>query len=229
MSIAHNVEHMPAELLSRVEFRAILPRMLRLHDYWESGNGYKVRLVLAQLGIAHERIEHDILKGETRTPGFLALNPNGRIPILELGDGRVLAESNAIQWYLGDGSPLVPVDAFERAQVLQWMFFEQYSHEPYIAVLRFWAFTGQLDAHAAEVPMRRERGEQALAVMERHLADRAFFVGDRYSIADIALYAYTHVADEGGFDLARYRAVGAWLERVRKQPGHVTLEAARPD
>jgi glutathione S-transferase len=202
--------------------------MLRLHDYWESGNGYKIRLLLAQLGIAHERIERDILKGETRTPEFLALNPNGRIPILELGDGRVLAESNAIQWYLGDGSPLVPVDAFERAQVLQWMFFEQYSHEPYIAVLRFWAFTGQLAQHAAEAPVKRERGDQALAVMERHLADREFFVGDRYSIADIALYAYTHVAEEGGFDLGRYAAIADWLERVRKQPGHVTLDAARP-
>jgi glutathione S-transferase len=202
--------------------------VLRLYDYWESGNGYKVRLLIAQLGLACERIELDILAGETRTPAFLAKNPGGRIPLLELPDGRLLAESNAIQWYLAEGSPLLPEDPFARAQVLQWMFFEQYSHEPYIAVLRFWTFSGQLDAHAAEVPVRRERGHQALAVMEAHLQERAFFVAERYSIADIALYAYTHVAHEGGFDLGRYPAVRAWLSRVREQPGHVTLEAARP-
>jgi len=206
----------------------MLPAMYRLYDYWESGNGYKIRLLLAQLGIAYERVELDILRGETRTPQFLAKNPNGRIPLLELPDGRLLAESNAIQWYLAEGTSLLPDDPFERAQVLQWMFFEQYSHEPYIAVLRFWTFSGQLDRHAAEVPSRRERGEQALDVMESHLARRPFFVADRYSIADIALYAYTHVADEGGFDLAPRPNVRAWLERVRGQPGHVGLAAARP-
>ena len=201
---------------------------MRLYDYWESGNGYKVRLLLAQLGLPHERVELDILKGETRTPEFLAKNPNGRIPLLELDDGRRLAESNAIQWYLADGTRFLPDDPFERAQVLQWMFFEQYSHEPYIAVLRFWTFAGLLEQHAAEVPARRERGHQALAVMEGHLARRRYFVGERYSIADIALYAYTHVAEEGGFELARYGAVRAWLERVRAEPGHVRLEDARP-
>jgi glutathione S-transferase len=206
----------------------MLPLVLRLYDYWESGNGYKVRLLLAQLGLAYERIELDILAGETRTPAFLAKNPNGRIPVLELSDGRLLAESNAIQWYLAEGSALLPADPFARAQVLQWMFFEQYSHEPYIAVVRFWTFSGQLDAHAHELPARRDRGHQALAVMEAHLQERAFFVAERYSIADIALYAYTHVADEGGFDLGRYPAVRDWLSRVREQPGHVTLEAARP-
>jgi len=201
---------------------------VRLYDYWESGNGYKVRLLMSQLGIEHERIELDILRGETRTPGYLAKNPNGRIPLLELDDGRRLAESNAIQWYLADGTPLLPDDAFARAQVLQWMFFEQYSHEPYIAVVRFWTFSGQLEAHRTELPARREAGRRALAVMESHLAERPFFVADAYTIADIALYAYTHVAPEGGFDLAPYPAVRDWLARVREQPGHVTLESARP-
>jgi len=201
---------------------------MRLYDYWESGNGYKVRLLLHQLGIAHERVEIDILKGETRTPAFLAKNPNGRIPLLDLDDGRSIAESNAIQWYLAEGTPLLPSDPFERAQVLQWLFFEQYSHEPYIAVVRFWTFTGRLDAHRDELPGRMEAGHRALSVMEGHLGARPFFVGDRYSIADIALYAYTHVAPEGGFDLAPYPAVRAWLDRVREQPDHVRLEDARP-
>lgn len=207
---------------------AMLVDMPRLFDYWESGNGYKVRLLLAQLGIQHERVELDILKGETRTPEFLALNPNGRIPLLELDDGRVLAESNAIQWYLADGTAYLSSDPYERAETLQWMFFEQYSHEPFIAVLRFWTFSGQLDENAAEVPVRRDKGYQALDVMERHLARRAFFVGEHYSVADIALYAYTHVAEEGGFSLKGYAAVRAWLDRVGAQPGHVVLEAARP-
>jgi glutathione S-transferase len=201
---------------------------MRLYDYWESGNGYKVRLLLHQLQIPHERIELDILGGATRTPEFLAKNPNGRIPLLELDDGRRLAESNAIQWYLAEGTPLLPADAFARAQVLQWLFFEQYSHEPYVAVLRFWTFSGQLDAHRDELPARREAGRRALQVMEGHLAQRRFFVAESYSIADIALYAYTHVAPEGGFDLAPYPAIRDWLARVREQPGHVPLEAARP-
>jgi glutathione S-transferase len=202
--------------------------MIRLHDYWESGNGYKVRLLFALLGTPHERIELDILKGQTRTPEFLALNPNGRIPLVELGDGRTLAESNAIQWYFAEGTRLLPDDAFERAQVLQWLCFEQYSHEPYIAVVRFWTFSNQLEAHSAELPAKREGGVAALRVMESHLADRTYFVADRLSIADIALYAYTHVAPEGGFDLEPFPAVRAWLERVRCEPGHVSLEAARP-
>ena len=201
---------------------------MRLYDYWESGNGYKVRLLLAQLGIAHERVELDILKGETRTPAFLAKNPNGKIPLLELDDGRHLAESNAIQWYLADGTQLLPDDPFERAQVLQWMNFEQYSHEPYIAVVRFWTFADMLDLHRDELPARMEGGQRALSVMEQHLATHAWFAAGHYSIADIALYAYTHVAPEGGFALDRYPAVGAWLERVRAQPGHVSLNAARP-
>ena len=197
--------------------------MLRLYDYLESGNGYKVRLLVAQLGLDCERVELDILAGETRTPEHLARNPNGRIPLLELEDGSHLAESNAILWFLAEGTPLLPEDRLARARVLQWMFFEQYSHEPYVAVLRFWAHAGWLEEKRAQVPEKRERGEQALAVMEGHLEGRRFFVDDRYSIADIALYAYTHVAHEGGFDLARFPAVRGWLERVRAQPDHVPI------
>ncbi len=197
--------------------------MLKLYDFLESGNGYKVRLLLHQLGLPFERIELDILQGATRTPEFLAKNPNGRIPLLELEDGSCLAESNAIQWYLAEDTPFLPDDRLERVRVLQWMFFEQYSHEPYIAVLRFWHHAGQLEEKRDQIAEKRARGEQALDVMERHLAKRDFFVADRYTIADIALYAYTHVADEGGFDLGPYAALRAWLERVRAQPGHVPI------
>ncbi len=198
--------------------------MLRLYDHLESGNGYKVRLLLSQLGMPFERVELDILQGETRTPEFLAKNPNGRIPLLELPDGTTLAESNAIQWYLAEGTPLLPDDRLDRARVLQWMGFEQYSHEPFIAVLRFWHHAGTLDEHSeAEIAAKRAGGEAALGVMEAHLGTRPFFVAERYSIADIALYAYTHVAEEGGFALAAYPSVRRWLERVRRQPGHVPI------
>jgi glutathione S-transferase len=197
--------------------------VLRLYDYPESGNAYKVRLLLSQLGIPFERVELDILRGETRTPAFLARNPNHRVPLLEWPDGRTLAESNAILCYLAEGTALLPADRFERAQVLQWMFFEQYSHEPYIAVVRFWHFSGAVEKNRAALPEKVERGYHALAVMEQHLAQRAFFVAERYSVADIALYAYTHVAGEGGFELDRFPAVGRWLERVRSQPGHVRI------
>ncbi|MGH0035228.1 MAG: glutathione S-transferase family protein [Myxococcota bacterium] len=197
--------------------------MLKLYDFLESGNGYKVRLLLTQLGIPFEREEIDITRGESRTEAFLQINPNGRIPTLELADGTCLAESNAIQWYLAEGSSMLPDDRLERAQVLQWMFFEQYSHEPYIAVVRFWTHQGQLEDKGDEVEARRAKGYDALAVMEKHLTHRDFFVGSRYSIADIALYAYTHVADEGGFDLSPYPAVRRWLARVAEQPGHVPI------
>jgi glutathione S-transferase len=197
--------------------------VLKLYDYLESGNGYKVRLLLHQLGLPFERVELDLLQGATRTPEFLRLNPNGRIPLLQLEDGSCLAESNAIQWYLAEGTPFLPDDRLGRAQALQWMFFEQYSHEPYIAVLRFWTHAGRLAEKAAEVPERRERGLAALGVMERELAGRDWFAGGRYSIADIALYAYTHVAHEGGFDLGPYPALRRWLERVRAQPRHVPI------
>jgi glutathione S-transferase len=197
--------------------------VLRLYDSLASGNAYKVRLLLHQLGIPFERRELDILKGETRTPAFLAKNPNGRIPLLELDDGTCLAESNAILWYLAEWTRFLPEDRLARAQVLQWMFFEQYSHEPYVAVLRFWTHAGWLEEKQHLVPEKRERGEAALRVMETHLREHDFFVAGRYTIADVALYAYTHVADEGGFDLAPLPALRAWLARVRSQPGHVPI------
>ena len=198
--------------------------MLTLHDYLPSGNGYKCRLLLHQLGIPFRLVEHDIMQGETRTPEFLAKNPNGRIPPLELADGTVLAESNAILFYLAEGTPFLPEDRLGRAQVLQWMFFEQYSHEPFIAVARFIRHLLPPDTpRRAELPRLEQGGYAALGVMERRLAEHPFLVADRYTIADIALYAYTHVADDGGFDLTGFPAVRAWLERVATQPGHVPI------
>jgi glutathione S-transferase len=197
--------------------------MLRLYDYLESGNGYKVRLLLTQLGIPFERIEMDILKGATRTPEFLAKNPNGRIPCLQLEDGTFLWESNAIQFYLAEGTPFLPADRLQRAQVLQWMFFEQYSHEPYVAVVRFWYHAGMVEQNRGQLADKVARGYAALGVMESHLAKHDFFVGGRYSIADIALYAYTHVAEEGRFELGRFPAIGRWLARVRSQPKHIPI------
>ena len=198
--------------------------MLRLYDYLPSGNGYKVRLLLAQLGVPYELVVLDITKGETRTPAFLAKNPNGRIPLLEIEPGKFLAESNAILFYLAEGSPFLPADRWSRAQVLQWMFFEQYSHEPNIATVRFWlTHAGLDDERRAALPGKQRLGYAALDVMEGHLRARRWFVGEVYSIADIALYAYTHVAGEGGFDLGRYPAIRTWLERVRAEPGHVPI------
>jgi glutathione S-transferase len=198
--------------------------MLTLYDYLPSGNGYKVRLLLSQLGLPFRLIERDILKGETRTPEFLKLNPNGRIPVLQLEDGRCLAESGAIMFYLAEGTPFLPADRFERADTLRWMFFEQYSHEPYVAVARFWIHSlNKRQEWAARLEEKWRGGYQALDTMESHLKTRRFFVGERYSIADIALYGYTHVAEEGEFDLARYPAIRAWLDRVADQPGHVLI------
>ena len=198
--------------------------MLRLYDYLESGNAYKVRLLLQLRGIPFERIELDILKRETRTPEFLAKNPNGRIPALEFEDGRVLFESNAILAYLAEDTSFAGVDAWERAQILQWMCFEQYSHEPLIATLRFWQLAKQLPLKsAAEIEAKRTGGEAALAIMDAHLAARAFFVAERFTIADIALFAYTHVAGEGGFELARHPAVQRWIARVEAQPRFVPI------
>jgi len=197
-----------------------------LYDFMGSGNGYKVRLLLAQLGLPYTLVERDILKGETRTPEFLAKNPNGRIPTLQLEDGTHLAESDAILWYLAEGTKFAPATRLERAQTLQWMFFEQYSHEPYIAVARFWKhfFAKLTPQQETELPQRMEKGYAALGVMERHLANSPFFVGDRYGIADIALYGYTHVAGEGGFNLDNFPQVSAWLARVAAQPGHITMD-----
>jgi len=199
--------------------------MLRLFDYFESGNAYKVRLLLSQLQVPFERVHLDILKGDTRRPEYLAKNANHRVPLVEWPDGRILAESNAILFYLADGSAYLPKDPFERAQVLQWMAFEQYSHEPNIAVARFWHFSGQADAKAAELPAKLEGGYHALDVMESHLCAQPYFVGESYSIADIALYAYTHVAHDGGFDLGGYPALGQWLGRVAAQPRYVSIDA----
>ncbi len=198
--------------------------MLTLYDYLDSGNGYKVRLALSFLEIPYRFVEVDILTGATRTPEFLAKNPNGRIPVLELEDGTCLAESNAILWYLADGTPLVPEDRLQRAQVLQWMFFEQYSHEPYVATPRFILKHLPPDSpRRAELPDRLRRGREALGVMETHLAGRSHFVGERCTIADIALYAYTHVAHEGQLDLTPYPNVRAWLERMPREPRYVPI------
>ena len=196
-----------------------------LYNSQLSGNCYKVRLLLSQLGIPFERLEVDVVNRENRTELLGDKNPALRVPVLELDDGRHLAESNAIVWYLADGTAYLPDDAFERARVLQWLFFEQYSHEPQIAVARYWVtLLGQADEYAEPLARRHELGYLALHGMERHLNGRTFFVGERYSIADIALYAYTHVADEGGFDLSGYPAINAWLGRVAAQPGHVTID-----
>ena len=203
------------------------PALVRLYESTiASGNAYKVRLLLAHLGISVDVARLDILAtpSETRRPEFLAKNPNGRIPVLELSDGSYLPESNAILWYLAEGTPWLPDASLERARVLQWMFFEQYSHEPYIAVMKFWKFWGGLEKKRPEdIALWRERGQAALGVMQTHLATRDFFVGPRPSIADLALYAYTHTADLAGFDLDAVPAVGAWLARVRRLPGHVPI------
>jgi glutathione S-transferase len=203
--------------------------MLTLYDYLDSGNGFKLRLLFAQLERPYKLVELDIMKGETRTPEFLARNPNGRIPTVQLEDGTVLTESDAMLWFFADGTPFLPSDRIERAQVLQWMFFEQYSHEPYIATTRFILRHFPSDSpRRAEITDRKKRGYEALAVMEKHLTTRRYFVGERYSIADIALYAYTHVADQGTFDLSAYPNVLAWLGRVKDQPNYVPITYRRP-
>jgi glutathione S-transferase len=202
--------------------------MIRLYDYLASGNGYKVRLLLTQLAIPFERIELNILKGETRTPEFLRKFPNGRIPAVELDDGKLLFESNAIISYFAESTPYLLNDRYQRAQVFQWLFFEQYSHEPYIASVRYLVIHPDVqDPRRATIDtLMRPRGYDALAVMEGHLKSREWFVGERYSIADIALYAYTHVAGEGGFDLASYPAIRTWLDRVKSQPHYIPITQA---
>jgi glutathione S-transferase len=193
-----------------------------LYDSAISGNCYKVRLLLNKLGIEFERRELSVFDRSDRPDVLGALNPALRVPTLVLDDGRALAESNAILWYLGDGTEWVPTDPYERAQVLQWQFFEQYDHEPNIAVARFWELA---DIHPpeAEREAKRKGGERALSAMERHLAEHEFLVGERYTVADIALYAYTHVAPEGNFSLRPYPAVREWLARVAAQPGHIAI------
>jgi glutathione S-transferase len=198
--------------------------MLRLYDSAISGNAYKARLLLGHLGIPFERIEMNVDDGSTRSPAFLKVNPNGKVPALQFPDGRVLFESNAILFHLAQGTPYWPADPWHQAQAMQWMCFEQYSHEPYVAVVRHWvAHLGKTPQTEPQLAARIAGGERALGVMENHLQDRDWFAGDAYSVADIALYAYTHVAGEGGFDLARYPAIGRWLGRVAAQPAHVGI------
>lgn len=197
--------------------------MLTLHDSGISGNAYKVRLLLTQLGLPFQRIEYDVDDGSTRKPEFLAKNPNGKVPAIELEDGTCLAESNAILYYFAEGTKFWPEGKLARAQCLQWMFFEQYSHEPYIAVVRHWvAHLGRTPENEPQLPRRKEAGYRALGVMENRLKGHDFF-SDDYSIADIALYAYTHVAHEGGFNLEPYAAVRNWLARVEAQPRHIKI------
>ena len=202
--------------------------MYRLHNNMPSGNAYKVRLMLTQLGIPFERTLYDVDRAETRTPDFLAKNPNGRIPVLELSPGRFLAESNAILCYLAEDTHFMPADRLQRAQVMQWLFFEQYNHEPNVATMRYWIThkVEMTEFRQKAMPVKRQDGIAALGVMERHLADREWFVGTAYSIADIALYAYTHVADQGGFDLAPFPAIRRWLARVAAEPSHVVIDDA---
>ncbi len=196
-----------------------------LYNSAVSGNCYKVRLVCAQLGIPYERVEVDVVDRSNRQELLGDLNPALRVPTAVLDDGRPLAESSAIIWYLADGTRLVPDDPYERAQVLQWMFYEQYLLEPTIAVVRFWvAFSGRADEFADQIPAKMQGGYGALDGLERGLAGRDFLVGGRYTLADVALYAYTHVAHEGGFDVSGYPAINGWMERVASQPGYVPID-----
>lgn len=199
--------------------------MLRLYNFLPSGNCYKIRLLLTQLGIPFERIEVNILEGESRTPEFLAKNPNGRVPLLEIEPSQFLAESNAIIYYLSEGTQFLPQDSFLRAQVLQWLFFEQYSHEPFIATSRFWiSYLGKAEEYKATLEQKRAPGYAALGVMEKHLQQHSFFVGEQYTIADISLFAYTHVAHEGNFDLGGFPTIQAWIKRVEDQPLHISIK-----
>lgn len=203
--------------------------MIAVHGMSSSGNCHKVRLLLEQLERPYRWIEVDSANGGTRTPAYLAKNPNGKVPMLEREDGQVLVESNAILYWLADGTPFLPQDPWQRAQALSWMCFEQYSHEPYVAVARFICGWTPLDSpRRADLPRLRERGHAAFAVMERHLSAKPWFTGERYGIADIALFAYTGVAGDGGFDLAPYPALRAWLARVRATPGFAEMPAPAP-
>jgi glutathione S-transferase len=199
---------------------------LVLYDSPVSGNCYKVRLLLAHLGLPYERRAMDVVDRSNRPEVLGGLNPSLRVPTIVLDDGRPLGESNAILWYFGEGTRFVPEDRYERAQVLQWMFFEQYDHEPALAVVRFWlAYSGRPEAFADRLEERTAAGYRALDAMERHLEGREYLVGEGMTLADVALYAYTHVAEEGNFELGRYPAIRAWLDRLAAEPGHVTIEA----
>jgi glutathione S-transferase len=198
--------------------------MITLHGYSPSGNCHKLRMLLGHLGRTYRWVETDSANGATRTPEYLAKNPNGKVPMVEDDAGRVIVESNAILTWLADGTEYFAGDAWQRAQTLSWMFFEQYSHEPFVAVARFIAGWTPLDSpRRADLPRLRERGNDALGVMDKHLASNDWFSATGYGIADIALFGYTHCAEDGGFDLARFPNVVAWLERVRAQPGFVAM------
>lgn len=206
------------------------PESVTVHGMSTSGNCHKVRLLLEQLGRPYAWIEVDSANGATRTPAYLAKNPNGKVPMLERADGGVLVESDAILYWLAEGTPMLPADAWQRAQALSWLFFEQYSHEPYIAVARFIRGWTPVDSpRRADLPRLIERGEQALEVMEKHLRRAAWFSGDTYGVADIALFAYTHCAEDGGFDLLAYPRITDWLARVRATPGFVPMSGVSDD
>ncbi|HEX5122521.1 MAG TPA: glutathione S-transferase family protein [Rhodanobacteraceae bacterium] len=199
-------------------------RVITIYGYSPSGNCHKLRMILSHLGRDYRWIEVESPYGATRTPEYLAKNPNGKVPMIETDDGRTMVESNAILTWLADGTKFFAGDAWERAQTLAWMFFEQYSHEPYVAVARFVCGWTPIDSpRRAELPKLIERGDHALGVMEKHLASNAWFSSGGYGIADIALFGYTHCADDGGFDLSRYPNIVAWLGRVRAQPGFVAM------
>lgn len=202
---------------------------LILHEYAASGNCYKVRLIAAQTGTRLERREYDIMQGETRTPEFLAnVNPNGRIPVLQVGD-RFIPESNAACYFIAEGSNLIPTDPFDHADMLHWMFFEQYSHEPNIATLRFWMGWVEVEnlteVQRLQIPTKRQGGHAALKIMDEHLAGRDWFIGTHMTLADICLFAYTHVAGDAEFDLKRYPRVIDWIERVKGDPRYLPMSA----
>jgi len=200
--------------------------MFKLYEFATSGNCYKVRMALSFLELPYQRIAIDITKGESRSDKFLEINPNGRVPVLETDEGNHLPESNAALWYLASDTSLLPSSKLEQAQVLQWMFFEQYSHEPFIATSRFWvSILGAEDEYKSQLQEKRPKGYAALDVMEQHLSKYEYFVGGCYSIADICLYAYTHVAHEGGFDLNRYPAIKSWCKRVECTKNYISIQA----
>ena len=198
--------------------------MYRLYDFLPSGNGYKVRLLLNLLDISFTRIALNILEGETRTPEFLQKNLNGKIPLLQITPDKFLAESNAILYYLSQETDYFPQDKYAQAQVMQWLFFEQYSHEPFIATSRYWiSILKQPEKYREQLEQKQERGYAALEVMEQHLEHHNYFVGETYTIADISLYAYTHVAEEGGFNLQKFPRIWAWFERIQAHPRHILI------
>ena len=198
--------------------------VVKIYGDIQSGNCYKVKLLCSLLSIEHEWVPVNILAGESLTEAFLAKNPTGKIPLLELADGRCLSESNAILNYLARGSELMPTDAFEIAKVQQWQFFEQYNHEPFIAVARFIAkFLGLPDDRRAEYESKQKGGHRALAIMDARLQTSPYLVGDHLTTADISLYGYTHVAAEGGFDLSLYPAIGVWIEKISRHPKYTAM------